>query len=67
MSAKFNHARRQATSKLIAAFGKKADQLLSAAPDERTDEHAAYRTRHYERGFTTTSGQVALKMPKFKG
>ena len=44
-----------------------ADQLVGAGPYERTDECAAYRTGHYERGFTTTSGQVALKMPELKG
>lgn len=44
-----------------------ADQLVGAGPYERTDERAAYRTGHYERGFTTTSGQVALKMPELKG
>ena len=32
------HARKRATSKLIAVFDKKANQLVSAAPDERTDE-----------------------------
>ena len=40
-----------------------ADQLVGAGPYER----AAYRAGHYERGFTTTSGQVTLKMPKLKG
>ena len=44
-----------------------ADQLVGAGPYERTDERAAYRAGHYERGFTTTSSQVTLKMPKLKG
>ena len=44
-----------------------ADQLVGAGPYERTDERAAYRTGHYERGFTTTSDQVALKIPELKG
>lgn len=44
-----------------------ADRLVGAGPYERTDERAAYRAGHYERGFTTTSGQVTLKMPKLKG
>ena len=44
-----------------------ADQLVGAGPHERTDERAAYRAGHCERGFTTTSGQVTLKMPKLKG
>ena len=43
-----------------------ADQLVGAAPYERTDERAAYRAGHYGRGFTTTSGRVTLKMPKLK-
>ena len=46
---------------------READQLVGAGPYERTDERAAYRAGHYERGFTTTSGQVTLKMPKLKG
>ena len=45
----------------------KADQLVGAAPYERTGERAAYRAGHYERGFTTTSGRVTLKMPKLEG
>ena len=44
-----------------------ADRLVGAGPYERTDERAAYRAGHYERGFTTTSGQLTLKMPKLKG
>ena len=44
-----------------------ADQLVGATPYERTDGRAAYRAGHYKRGFTTTSGQVTLRMPKLKG
>lgn len=44
-----------------------ADDLVGAARYERTAEREAYRAGHYERGFTTTSGQVTLKMPKLKG
>lgn len=43
------------------------DRLVGAGPYERTDERTAYRSGHYERGFTTTSGQVTLKMAKLKG
>ena len=50
-----------------AMLDEEADQLVGAGPYERTDERAAYRAGHYERGFTTTSGQVTLKMPKLKG
>ncbi len=49
-----------------ALLDEEADQLVGAGPYERTDERAAYRAEHYERGFTTTSGQVTLKMPKLK-
>ena len=50
-----------------AMLDEEADQLVGAGPYERTDERAAYRAGHYERGFTTTSGQVTLKMSKLKG
>ena len=50
-----------------AMLDEEADQLVGAGPYERTDERTAYRAGHYERGFTTTSGQVTLKMPKLKG
>ena len=50
-----------------AMLDEEADQLVGAGPYERADERAAYRAGHYERGFTTTSGQVTLKMPKLKG
>ena len=50
-----------------ATLDEEADQLVGSGPYERTDERAAYRAGHYERGFTTTSGQVTLKMPKLKG
>ena len=50
-----------------AMLDEEADQIVGAGPYERTDERAAYRAGHYERGFTTTSGQVTLKMPKLKG
>ena len=46
-----------------AMLDEEADQLVGAEPYER----AACRAGHYERGFTTTSGQVTLKMPKLKG
>ena len=67
MSVEFNHARRQAISNPIASFDEEADQLVDAGPYERTDERAAYRAGHYERSFTTTSGQVTPKMPILKG
>lgn len=50
-----------------AMLDEEADQLVGAGPYERTDERAAYHAGHYERGFTTTPGQVTLKMPKLNG
>ena len=50
-----------------AMLDEEADQLVGAAPYERADKRAAYRAGHCERGFTTTSGQVTLRMPKLKG
>ena len=50
-----------------AMLDEEADQLVGAGPHERTDERTVYRAGHYERGFTTTSGRVTLKMPKLKG
>ena len=50
-----------------AMLDEEADQLVGAGPYERTDERAAYRAGHYERGFTTTSGQVTLKRPSSRG
>lgn len=50
-----------------AMLDEEVDQLVGAGPYERTDERAAYRAGHYERGSTTTSGQVALKMPQAQG
>ena len=46
-----------------AMLDEEADQLVGARPYERTDERAG----HYERGFTTTSCQIMLNMPKLKG
>ena len=51
-----------------AMLDEEADRLVGTGPYyERTDGRAAYRAGHYERGFTTTSGQVTLKMPELKG
>ena len=55
---------RKTTEEAIdAMLDEEADQLVGAAPYER----AAYRAGRCERGFTTTSGQATLKMPKLKG
>ena len=44
-----------------------ADDLVGAERHERTAEREAYRAGHYDRGLTTSSGEVTIRMPKLKG
>jgi len=44
-----------------------AAELTKAERYERTTERQGYRSGHYERNLTTTSGNVRLKIPKLKG
>jgi len=44
-----------------------AEQLTNAAKYERSAERQGYRSGHYSRNFTTTSGDVTLNVPKLKG
>ena len=44
-----------------------ADDLVGAERYERTADREAYRAGHYERKLATTSGEVAIRMPKLKG
>ena len=44
-----------------------ANDLTNAAKYERTESRQGYRAGHYDRNFTTTSGDVTLKVPKLKG
>ena len=44
-----------------------AQQLTNAGKYERSEERKGYRSGHYKRNLTTTSGDVELKMPKLKG
>jgi len=44
-----------------------AAELTNAGRYERTEERKGYRSGHYERNLTTTSGEVKLKVPKLKG
>ena len=46
---------------------KEADELTSAARYERTGSRQGYRSGHYSRKLTTTSGEVRLNVPKLKG
>lgn len=44
-----------------------AEKLTQAARYERNEQRQGYRSGHYNRNLTTTSGDVTLKMPKLKG
>lgn len=44
-----------------------AAELINADRYERTEDRQGYRSGHYERKLTTTSGEVKLKVPKLKG
>ncbi|MFR4569187.1 MAG: IS256 family transposase [Collinsella stercoris] len=44
-----------------------ADDLVGAERYERTAGREAYRAGHYDRGLTTSSGEVTIHMPKLKG
>jgi transposase-like protein len=46
---------------------KEADELTSAARYERTESRQGYRSGHYSRKLTTSSGEVRLNVPKLKG
>lgn len=44
-----------------------AQKLTQAARYERNEQRQVYRSGHYSRNLTTTSGDVTLKVPKLKG
>ena len=46
---------------------KEADELTGAGRYERTASRQGYRSGHYSRKLTTTSGEVQLEVPKLKG
>ena len=43
-----------------------AEKLTQAARYERNEKRQGYRSGHYRRSLTTTSGDVTLKVPKLK-
>ena len=43
------------------------EKLTRAARYERNEQRQGYRSGHYNRNLTTTSGDVTLKVPKLKG
>ena len=46
---------------------KEAESLTQAARYERSEARQGYRSGHYDRNLTTTSGDVTLHMPQLKG
>ena len=46
---------------------KEAETLTQAARYERSEARQGYRSGHYDRNLTTTSGDVTLHMPRLKG
>ena len=52
---------------LNAMLDAEADRLVNAERYARDEERNGYRAGHYDRSFTTTAGEVNLRMPKLKG
>ena len=52
---------------LNAMLDAEADKLVNAERYARDEQRKGYRAGHYERNFTTTAGDVTLRMPKLKG
>ena len=52
---------------LNAMLDAEADRLVNAERYARDENRKGYRAGHYDRTFTTTAGDVNLKMPKLKG
>ena len=52
---------------LNALLNKESEELTNAAKYERTESRQGYRSGHYSRKLTTTSGEVTLNIPKLKG
>ena len=46
---------------------KEAEALTQAARYERSEARQGYRSGHYDRSLTTTSGDVTLHIPRLKG
>lgn len=52
---------------LNAMLDAEAERLVHAERYARDEERTGYRAGHYDRQFSTTAGDVNLKMPKLKG
>ena len=46
---------------------KEAESLTQAARYERSEARQGYRSGHYDRNLTTTSGDITFHMPRLKG
>ena|GEM_PF-2211282 len=56
----------QCRGDLNSLLEKEAQELTQAARYERTESRQGYRSMHYSRNLTTTSGDVTLKAPRLK-
>ena len=52
---------------LNAMLDAEADKLVNAERYARDEQRQGYRSGHYNRSFTTTAGEVNLRVPKLKG
>ena len=52
---------------LNALLDQEAEELVKAGRYERTGDRSGYRSGHYDRNFSTSSGNVTLHVPKLKG
>ncbi|WP_314031486.1 IS256 family transposase [Mogibacterium timidum] len=52
---------------LNALLDHEANELVNAEKYERSGDRKGYRSGHYDRNFTTTSGDITLHVPKLKG
>lgn len=48
-------------------LNREAEDLINAQKYERSEARNGYRSGHYKRNLTTTSGDVTLNIPKLKG
>ena len=54
----------ESLNKLLEA---EAEKLTQAARYERSEARQGYRSGHYDRNLTTTSGDITLHVPRLKG
>lgn len=62
-----NLVRNSVEKTLNELLNQEADRLDNAQRYERNEDRKGYRSGHYDRNFTTTSGNVTLHVPKLKG